>query len=140
MLNRGLLLSADKVVYDNTTNRVKVNFTDLDIHGDVDGGHTYKIIQENADDLEYNQQFVKIEILTNVGEIFESLAAARNTSVQVPDSSIAELEKRFDRIKDVLKGESYFSNIAYKQNANEKIDIFDPSNFKCIQYRSLCWY
>lgn len=123
LLNRGLLLSADKVIYDNTSNKVKVSFTDLDIHGDVDGGHTYKIIQENSDMLEPNQQFVKIEILTNVGEMFESLAAARNTSVQVTDQSIAELEKRFEPIKDVFQNESFFNDIAYKQNAEGKIDI-----------------
>lgn len=123
LLNRGLLLSADSISYDNTNNVVNITFSDIDVHGNVDGGHTYKIIKENRDLLERNQQFVKIEVLTHIESIFESLAAARNTSVQVKDQSIAELEKRFELIKDAFKTESFYNDISYKENENKRIDV-----------------
>ncbi|MBN2833460.1 MAG: AIPR family protein [Candidatus Delongbacteria bacterium] len=123
LLNRGLLLSADTVTYDNTNNVVNISFTDLDVHGNVDGGHTYTIIKEFRDQIDKNQQFVKIEVLTHIESIFESLAAARNTSVQVKDKSIAELEKRFELIKDAFKTESFYHDISYKENQNKRIDV-----------------
>jgi hypothetical protein len=123
LLNRGLLLSSDTVSYDNTNNIVTISFSDLDVHGNVDGGHTYTIIKECRDQIDRNQQFVKIEVLTNVESIFESLAAARNTSVQVKDKSIAELEKRFELIKDAFKTEDFYHDISYKENQNKRIDV-----------------
>jgi len=123
LLNRGLLLSAESVSYDNVNSFVSIVFTDLDVHGNVDGGHTYRIIREKNEMLERNQQFVKIEVLTHVESIFESLAAARNTSVQVKEQSIAELEKRFALIKDAFGGEPFFRDISYKENQNKRIDV-----------------
>ena len=83
LLNRGLTLSAKSVQYDNKTDIVTLEFEDLDVHGDIDGGHTYKIILEQQENLDYGEQFVKVEILTGVEDMFQELAAARNTSVQV---------------------------------------------------------
>ena len=98
LLNRGLCISAADVTYNNYANEMTVRFDDYEFHGDIDGGHTYKIILENQDKLEAGKQFVKIEILTGVEGIFQRLAAARNTSTQVQDKSIAELENRFDTV------------------------------------------
>lgn len=123
LLNRGLLLSAETVSYDNTNNIVSISFTDTDVHGNVDGGHTYSIIKQNRNSIDREQQFVKMEVLTNVESIFESLAAARNTSVQVKDKSIAELEKRFELIKDAFRTESFYNEISYKENQNKRIDV-----------------
>lgn len=125
LLNRGLLLSAESVSYNNETCEVVINFEDLSVHGDVDGGHTYEIIKDNRNLLERGEQFVKIEVLTGIEDIFEQLAAARNTSVQVSDASIAELEKRFDLIKDAFKDEKFFEDISYKQNDIKRIDVSD---------------
>ena len=125
LLNRGLLLSAKSVSYNNENNVVSVLFEDLDVHGDVDGGHTYTIIKNCRDQLEFGEQYVKVEVLTGVEDIFEQLAGARNTSTQVPDASIAELEKRFDLIKDAFKNEPFFDDISYKQNDPKRIDVSD---------------
>lgn len=43
-LNRGIVLSAEKVKYDNASKEVTITFTDEIIHGNIDGGHTLKII------------------------------------------------------------------------------------------------
>ncbi len=125
LLNRGLLLSCSKVSYDNVSSEVSLSFDDLGVHGDIDGGHTYKIIKESKKELEPGEQYCKIEVLTGVEDMFEQLAAARNTSVQVPDASIAELEKRFEVLKDTFKNEAFANDINYKQNDIKRIDIQD---------------
>lgn len=125
LLNRGLLLSAKSVSFDSTSNQVSIDFEDLSVHGNVDGGHTYKIIKENQKNLYRGQQFVKVEVLTGIEDIFPSLAAARNTSVQVTDQSIAELEGKFDLIKDAFKDEPFSQDISYKQNEIKRIDAGD---------------
>lgn len=125
LLNRGLTISAKTVKYDNKNDLVSIEFEDNDVHGDIDGGHTYKIILEQQENLDYGEQFVKIEVLTGVEDIFQELAAARNTSVQVQDKSIAELEDRFDIIKQAIEGEPYLNNIYFKENENGEIDVAD---------------
>lgn len=127
LLNRGLLLSAKEVTFNNYANEVTVVFEDLEVHGDVDGGHTYKIILENRDQIDAGQQFVKLEILTGVEDIFQNLAAARNTSVQVQDKSIAELENRFEIIKKALEKESFYKKerVFFKENDSGDIDVGD---------------
>lgn len=125
LLNRGLLLSAKSVSYNNYSNEVTIEFEDPEVHGNVDGGHTYRTIIENRNTLDYGQQFVKIEILTGIEGFFQSLAAARNKSVPVQDKSIAELENRFDLIKNTLARESYMERISFKENDSGEIDVAD---------------
>ena len=125
LLNRGLCISAADVTYNNYANEMTVRFDDYEFHGDIDGGHTYKIILENQDKLEAGKQFVKIEILTGVEGIFQRLAAARNTSTQVQDKSIAELENRFDIIKNAISNQAYASEIFFKENEEGSIDVAD---------------
>ena len=55
LLNRGLLLSAQEVTYNNYSNEGTIVFEDLDVHGNVDGGHTYKTILENRELLNRNE-------------------------------------------------------------------------------------
>lgn len=125
LLNRGLLLSAKSVVYNNYSNEITITFEDLEVHGDVDGGHSYKTILQNRDQLDFGKQYVKLEILTGVEGIFQSLAAARNTSVQVQDKSIAELEDRFEIIKRAFANESYMQRVYFKENDTGDIDVAD---------------
>jgi hypothetical protein len=123
--NRGILLSADRVFYDNVTKEVTITFSDDDLHGCVDGGHTFKAIQSvlNEGGIEH-KHFVKIEVMTGIEDIFHTVAEARNTSVNVKDSSIAELNSQFKFIKDIIKTESFANNIEYKDNEEDKeIDI-----------------
>lgn len=70
LLNRGLCISAADVTFNNYSNEICVSFDDFECHGDVDGGHTYKVILENRDKLDYGRQFVKLEFLTGVEDIF----------------------------------------------------------------------
>ena len=125
LLNRGLLLSAKNASFNNYSNEITIEFDDPEVHGNVDGGHTYRTILENRDQLEIGQQYVKLEILTGAEGFFQSLAAARNTSVPVQDKSIAELEDRFEIIKKALHSEPYYSRLFFKENDDGDIDVSD---------------
>lgn len=125
LLNRGILISAKSVSFNNYSNELTLTFEDFELHGNVDGGHTYKIVLENRDQLDEGQQFVKIEILTGVEGFFQNLAAARNWSVPVKDKSLAELEKRFSIIKTALAAEPYIEKISFKENDLGEIDVDD---------------
>lgn len=52
--NRGIVMSVNKFTYDNKTGKVKVIMTDPEIHGNIDGGHTLKIIlqKQQKDELQ----------------------------------------------------------------------------------------
>lgn len=125
LLNRGLVISAANVHYDNNSGTIHITFDDEDVHGDIDGGHTYKAILDKRKSIDYGQQYVKLEILTGVEDIFQSLAAARNTSTQVQDKSIAELEERFNLIKEVVRNEPFNSEIYFRENDPGNIDVAD---------------
>lgn len=112
--NRGIVLSADSVHYNNAKEEVTVSFTDDSYHGNIDGGHTYKIACSHKG--EHLEQYVQFEVMTGVEDIIEQLAEARNTSVSVDAKSLAELAQRFDPIKEALEGMPFFKRIAFKQN------------------------
>jgi len=123
ILNRGLLLSAKAAHFNNYDNMLTLEMENPAVHGNVDGGHTYKTILQNRDELTRGMQYVKLEILTGIEGFFEDVADARNTSVQVKDQSIANLRGRFDIIKNVLADEAYFSEIYFEENAEGSIDV-----------------
>lgn len=123
LLNRGLLLSAAQVAFNNYNNELTILFEDDELHGDVDGGHTYKIIKECRDQLAPGQQYVKLEILTGIEGMFQDLADARNSSVQVKDQSIAELRNQFDIVKRALDKEPFYKEVYFEENAEGSIDV-----------------
>ncbi len=125
LLNRGILLSAQDVTYNNYDNKMKIVFTDPEYHGNVDGGHTLRVILDNRDELDEGQQYVKLEILTGVEGIFEDLAAARNTSTQVQDKSIANLRDYFELIKDAISTEEFKDRVYFMENDDGDIDVGD---------------
>lgn len=115
-LNRGIVLSAESVSYDNKDQEIKINFEDETVHGNIDGGHTLKIILEQKANGELlHEKYVFLEIFTGIENTVE-LAEARNTSVQVTQTSIEELKNSFECIKNSLLGCDYKDRIAYKQN------------------------
>ncbi|MEN1746826.1 AIPR family protein [Lactiplantibacillus plantarum] len=126
--NRGILFSTKKVINSMGALIVdmgKNNDDDKSKYGILDGGHTYKAIIDNNDTLDdTNVQFVHLEIMTAIDDI-DSMASARNSSVQVDDKAIAELANKFEFIKEAIKNEPFSNNISYKQNENKDIDTVD---------------
>src|SRR5699024_12031394 len=86
-------------------------------HRNIDGRHTYKIIMESIHEKKLNiDQYVYIEVMVDVEDMIEDLAEARNKSVEVDDKSLAELQNKFDPIKDAIGGMPFYHRIAFKQD------------------------
>lgn len=137
--NRGIILSAKKVHYDNRLQEVTIEFDDESCHGNIDGGHTYKILLENKDKI--LDQYVQFEVMTGVESMIADLAEARNTSVAVDAKSMAELREKFDPIKECLEGMPFFERISFKQNqitrdvdTNKALKMIDARDIVSIIY------
>lgn len=122
-LNRGIVLSADEVSYDNKEEVVKISLNDVAIHGDIDGGHTLRAIIDlkNKGELPENR-YVFFEIFTGIDSPVE-LASARNISNQVDLKSIQELEKNFEIIKEVVKDTEFANKISYKMYEQDENNV-----------------
>lgn len=124
--NRGMVISAATVLFDNKTDKLIMTFENEDEHGNIDGGHTYKIIQKTVYNKDFDSkvgnkvekidQYVFLEIMVDVEDMIEDLAEARNKSAQVDDKSLAELQNKFAPIKDAIGGMPFFNRIAFRQN------------------------
>lgn len=123
-LNRGLVMTVERVDFDPQSETVTIYLDDPDVHGLLDGGHTYEIVMDLRTDVP--DQYVKLEFLQGFdhNEMID-LAGARNTSMQVKDKSLANLEGKFDRLKDVISDTHYYQNgwIAWKENEEGEVDV-----------------
>ncbi len=127
LLNRGIVLVAHTVailhdvVFENETDlnpEVLEIVMDKENEGNIDGGHTYKIIKNTVMDYRKNEEildaFVRFEITVNFTDV-SRLAEARNTSAQVLTRSIVNLQGGFDILKDLLSNLPFANRIMYKQ-------------------------
>ncbi|MFE0341668.1 AIPR family protein [Priestia megaterium] len=116
ILNKGMAISVGAINYNDKTGMVEISLDDLTIHGDIDGGHTYRTIINNRSNPLLKIKFVKIEFITNLNESTLPLVArARNTNIAVQDFTIAELENKFDIVKDALDGAEFLGRVSFKQ-------------------------
>lgn len=127
--NRGIVISAKSLSFNTADSEVTIDIgnqddeTDKYNYGILDGGHTYTAIMQNRDRIPDDiTKYVRMEVITNVINITR-LSDARNTSVQVSDIALFNLEDSFDSIREAIKNESYASKIAYKDNENKPINI-----------------
>src|SRR5438034_4622813 len=114
-MNRGLVLSVDSVSFDQKASTLTIHLRDPNLHGLLDGGHTYKIVREAEipDDI---TRYVKVEIIEGLAaDNVTSVVDARNTSNQVADESLMNLAGHFDDLKKALRGAPYFNKIAFKE-------------------------
>lgn len=130
--NRGIVISAKSLVFNSSNSEVTIDIGNQDgddenddryNYGILDGGHTYTAIMEKRDEIpEDIVKYVRVEVITNVVNITR-LSDARNTSVQVSDIALFNLEDSFDDIRDAVKNEPYADKIAYKDNDRKQINI-----------------
>jgi hypothetical protein len=131
-MNRGIVLSVEGVTYDNKTSKVTVVLRDPNIHGLLDGGHTYNILLEERTSLPH-PQYVKLELLEGFRqEEIPNLVDARNTSNQVRDQSLMNLQGEFDKLKRAIARRPYASLIAYKEH-----EVLDDGSAKPIDVREV---
>lgn len=97
-----------------------LDFDDEACYGLIDGGHTYmtilNVLENNLIDRAHN--FVTLEVLSGepIKDYTIPIASARNTTVQVKDYSLTELDNGFEWIKQTLSGEDCLTNIVFKEN------------------------
>lgn len=98
-----------------------------DGQGVLDGGHTYTLIttEREKGTLPANQ-FVKFEVITRApAEWIAEMAGGLNTSVQVQDMSLDNLEGKFNWIKELVADEPYANAIAWRENEDKDVDARD---------------
>ena len=125
--NRGIVITAKSVHFNTTTSELTVDFDDdPSKYGILDGGHTYTAIIEHRDALgEEIDKFVRLEIIVGEDLDVTALADARNTSAQVSDIALFELDDKFDFIKKAVESQPYKDEIAFKDNENKPIPIVE---------------
>lgn len=145
LLNRGITITAHDAKYDGRKEMIEMGLAQ-NYYGVVDGGHTYSVIRRNRNEVEEGVRaevkegepafilpefmvngYVRLEVMTGVkDELLVDIARSRNTSAQVRDESLANLEGSFDWLKEILDKQPYGHRIAYKENEDDEqfpIDI-----------------
>lgn len=127
--NRGIVIAAKTLTFNSHNSEVIIDIgnqndeNDKLAYGILDGGHTYTAIMRKRDKIPNGIcKFVRVEVITNVQNITR-LSDARNTSVQVSDMALFNLDDKFDDIKSAIAGRVYADLIAYKDNENKPIHI-----------------
>lgn len=127
--NKGITIIADAVA-ESGKNVYRVSMKP-GTHGIVDGGHTYKLIENNLDNPDLpDDQFVSVEVRVGVPDVWVTdIAGGLNTSVQVQDMSLDNLSGRFDWLREEIKKESYAEKIAWSENDPGNYDARDLISF-----------
>lgn len=127
--NRGIVISAKSLTFETARSQVTIDLgnqeddNDKYQYGILDGGHTYTAIIEERKNIPKDiEKYVRVEVITNVQNITR-LSDARNTSVQVSDTALFNLDDKFDNIKSAIKDQPFANRIAYKDNENKDIHI-----------------
>ena len=135
-MNRGLVVATEKVTFDNKESIVTIQLSNPKLHGLLDGGHTYKIVKEETEllsDTQTHPRYVRVEFLEGFNQDdIPDIVGARNTSNQVKDKSLMNLQEKFSFLKLALKDASYSGKIAYKEN-----ELDDEENPRPIDIREV---
>jgi len=155
-LNSGIEIIAENVrtEKDAKGHFVLFDLSDINSHGVINGNHTQRLIRsfyndacnEIKDNSEFpltdeeaiiearkrlRTAFVSVKILEKACDSTEisEIAAAKNRHHPIKESSLANLEGKFDTIKKVLQKNNVLGDIRWKQNESAKIPVE-----KVIQY------
>ena len=127
--NRGIVIAAKKAVFDSAKSEFTIDLGDQEndndkySYGILDGGHTYTAIMNNRDKIPADlTKYVRVEVITNVQNITR-LSDARNTSAQVSDIALFNLDDNFLFVQEAISGQPYENKIAYKDNDNKPIHV-----------------
>lgn len=120
--NRGIVITAKSFFHIKDSIAVIDLGDDTNRYGILDGGHTYTAIIENRKKIPNDiYKYVKLEVVVGDELDVSALADARNTSAQVSDIALFELDDKFDIIKTAISNESFANEVAYKDNDNKRI-------------------
>jgi len=129
--NKGITIIADKVTKVDGQNPKYIIEMDSGTHGIVDGGHTYKLIIDNKEDIPDNQ-YVKVEVRVGIPPHWiPMISGGLNTAVQVQDMSLDNLSGKFIWLQNLLGSQK--KNIAWSENdENTFLDARDLTAIMCL--------
>ncbi len=138
LLNRGILVLAHSCTYDNHTKMLEVTIDSPQDGGVADGGTTDRVLARMLDgNVLKNQKMTAEEMIRSLGSAFVhveiisgsygnklvALAGARNTSNQVKEFALDNLDHKFDWLKDVIENSPLAGRVRYRENDPETVDI-----------------
>jgi AIPR protein len=139
ILNRGLLVLAQKAWYDNRTQTLHVLITSDQEGGLADGATTDRVIRDvknatSAADFEklmeeeippsLKDAYVHVEVISGgIGDMLVPLTGARNTSKQVKEFALENLGGGFEWLKDVIEESQFRGRIRYRENDPQPVDV-----------------
>lgn len=109
---------------------LSITLSNKDLHGIVNGGHTYSAIREaieEAGDVELkniSNAYVRLHIMSGIeAERVPEIAEGLNRSKQVDDPSLENLKRHFNAIRNVMEGRPGEKDISYHQGDEGEIYI-----------------
>lgn len=127
--NSGITVIADQVKKNFSIGGLE-NYTlvidDDKKQGIANGNHTYSIIGKNIEnnpEAITDHQYVTVEVLTGIDDyLAHQISQGLNTSIQVHEKSLQNLQGNFDWLKSCL-GKKLTEKIAFSENQNLPYDI-----------------
>ena len=126
--NSGLVILADMVTKkkeDKGSELWTIQY-DRESQGILNGGHTYRTIQkaiEQGEDIDPDQYVTIIVQVRVPDDLVVHMAEGLNTSMQVQEKDLANHRKEYDWIKELLKDEPYYDQIAFESTDDGSYDI-----------------
>lgn len=127
--NRGILFSAKTAVFSpqgegSSDGEVSLTFEQQNLHGNVDGGHTLRLILASQRESGLPEQYVEFEVILGLDDLIP-IAEARNTSVALDVRTMEEMKGNFDILKAVFGdmevcGDRFFDRVELKMNQQFK--------------------
>lgn len=127
--NKGITIVAESVEQqgdDSYVVRLKSG-----LHGILDGGHTYSLISQHIEARDIPEdQFVQVEVRVGIPDFWiPEIAGGLNTSVQVQNMSLDMLKGAFSWLQNELRDQSYYEQIAWRENDSGEYDARDIISF-----------
>lgn len=137
--NRGITYICKKFLYDNQSRKLTITIPnvpksrlDEEISprfGIADGGHTFKVVEDVAGDIETYQQdeewtepFVRVHFMASEADVLgiDDVVEALNTSIQVKRFTLEEYRGKFDELKEALRSTNFdISHVAFRENEDK---------------------
>lgn len=131
--NQGIYLLVDDVAQHKAQGGqefITIKLSDKNLHGIVNGGHTYAAIREAIEGAEEHElenisrAYVKLHLMSGIdADRVPEIAEGLNRSKQVDDPSLENLKHHFDSIQRVMKGKPGEDAISYHQGDDGEIYI-----------------
>jgi hypothetical protein len=119
--NKGITILAESALKDEENLHVTIP----EGYGVTDGGHTLQLCYDVIANPDLpDDSYVWVTVRAGVPESWvPEISGGLNTALQVRDESLFNLAGKFDWLKTVLSTESYADDIAWRENADGRVDV-----------------